>query len=82
MSEKTVNMIEVACSVSMSRSLYLEVPEGTTKEQLIELAKQEIILPHNAMAKVQQVLNQLGIRLREKLDLNDWNIDEVEYVTN
>lgn len=82
MDDKATNMVEVACSVSMSRSLYLELPEGMTKEQLVECAKQEIVLPHNALAKVQQILNQLGIRLREKLDLNDWNVDEVEYVTN
>lgn len=82
MDDKVTNMVEVACSISMSRSLYLELPEGMTKEQLIERAKQEIILPHNAMAKVQLILNQLGIRLKEKLDLNDWNVDEVEYVTN
>lgn len=64
--------------ITMSRILYIEVPEGATNEEIIEKAKTEIKLPHNALNEARIALNKVGINI-PKLDLNDWEVDNVEY---
>lgn len=68
----------VKAIVTMSRTLYIEVPEGSTNEEIIEKAKSEIKLPHNALNEARIALNKVGINI-PKLDLNDWEVDNVEY---
>lgn len=72
-------MKEVVCNITMSRSLFLEVSENTSDEELLNRAKEEILLPHNALSKVQQILNKVGLKLNG-LDLNDWNVENCEYL--
>lgn len=72
-------MKEVVCNITMSRSLFLEVNENTSDEELLNRAKEEILLPHNALSKVQQILNKVGLKLNG-LDLNDWNVENCEYL--
>lgn len=72
---------EVTVSISMSKGVMIEVPEDATNEELIEKAKKEIVLPHQSMDVAKQVLKQLGIRVHG-IELEDWYVDELEYVTD
>lgn len=70
---------EVTVSISMSKSVYLEAPEGTTDEQLIEKAKQEILTPDKIMPIFIQLLRQSGIRV-DTHNVAGWDVDELEYI--
>lgn len=78
--EKPISVFkEVTVSISMSKSVYLEVPEGTTDEQLKERAKKEILTPDKVMPILVQVLRQSGIRV-DTHEIVGWNVDELEYI--
>lgn len=70
---------EVTVSISMSKSVYLEVPEGTTDEQLMERAREEILTPDKIMPLLVQVLRQAGVRV-DAHEIAGWNVDELEYI--
>ena len=67
----------VTVSISMSKSLCLEVPENASKEQIQEFAKQEIMTPDKIMNISEQVFNQMRIG---GIDFKGWNVDELEYI--
>ena len=74
--------VNLTVSTSLSTDFYLEVPDDATEEQIKELAKKEVILPHNYPEVLDEYLRtRLGIEVRG-LDglLRDWNTDEVEYI--
>ena len=74
--------VNVTVSASLSTDFYIEVPDETTEEQIKELAKKEVILPHKYPSYIDNFLNKhLGIKVGG-LDsmLKDWNIDELEYI--
>ena len=77
--EKVSTFKEVTVSISMSKSVYLEVPDGTTDEQFLERAKKEILTPDKVMAILASILEQSGIRVDTR-EIVDWNIDELEYI--
>lgn len=80
--EKVSNYVEVTASITMSKSLCIEVPEGATKEEVLELAKKEFITPDLGIKYLEGMLNQVGVRV-EDIDLvKNWDIDELEYVTD
>lgn len=80
--EKSVPVFkEVTVSISMSKSVYLEVPDGTTDEQLVEKAKQEILTPDKVMSILIHILRQSGIRV-DPHDVAGWDIDELEYIVD
>lgn len=79
--EKVPAYQEVTVSISMSSSFMIEIPEGASREDVIEKAKKEIILPSTSLAIAKQVLKQLGIKVNG-IDTNEWFVDEVEYVTD
>lgn len=70
---------EVSVSISMSKSVFLEVPNGMTKDQLIEKAKSEIFTPHHAIMLLSTMLNG-GRGHVTQSDLADWFVDELEYI--
>lgn len=70
--------VGVKAIVTMQRVLYIDVAENLTKEDIIQQAQREIILPHNALIQVNQTLNKLGIRLGG-LDLADWEVADSIY---
>lgn len=74
-------MKEVKASITMSRTLYIEVLENSTEEQILEKAKQEIILPFDALQTANKVLKQMRVNI-PKLDLIDWTIDDLNYKVN
>lgn len=82
MSQESVsNFKEVTISISMSKSVYLEVPEGMTDEQLIEKAREEILTPDVGMKILKQILLQNRLNINSS-DLVDWNVDELEYIVD
>ena len=75
-------LINIVVSASISTDFYLEVEDNATEDQIKELAKKEIILPHTYPQYIDNFLKtKLGIRVGN-LDtmLKSWNIDETEYI--
>ena len=74
--------VNVTVSTSLSTDFYLEVPDDATEDQIKEIAKKEVILPHTYPQYIDNFLKtKLGIRVGN-LDtmLKSWNIDETEYI--
>lgn len=74
--------VNVTVSASLSTDFYIEVPDDASEEQIKELAKKEVILPHKYPKVIDEYLrNRTGIVI-SGLDtmLKDWNIDELEYI--
>lgn len=74
--------VNIVVSASLSTDFYLEVPDDATEEQIKELAKKEVILPHTYPDVIDKYLKTcLGIKVGG-IDglLRDWNTDEVEYI--
>lgn len=80
--QKLTNYVEVTASITMSKSLCIEVPEGATKEEVLELAKREFITPDLGIKYLEGILNQVGVRVQDIDLIKDWDIDELEYVTD
>ena len=75
-------LVNIVVSASISTDFYLEVADNATEDQIKELAKKEIILPHTYPQYIDNFLKtKLGIRVNN-LDtmLKSWNIDETEYI--
>ena len=75
-------LVNIVVSASISTDFYLEVADNATEDQIKELAKKEIILPHTYPQYIDNFLKtKLGIRVGN-LDtmLKSWNIDETEYI--
>ena len=75
-------LVNIVVSASISTDFYLEVEDNATEDQIKELAKKEIILPHTYPQYIDNFLKTtLGIRVGN-LDtmLKDWNVDEIEYL--
>lgn len=80
--EKVQNYVEVTASITMSKSLCIEVPEGATREEVLELAKKEFITPDVGVKYLEGILNQVGVRVEDINLVKNWDIDELEYVTD
>lgn len=80
--DKLTTYVEVTASVTMSKSLCIEVPEGATKEEVLELAKKEFIIPITGIQYLEGILAQVGVRVQDINDIKNWDIDELEYVTD
>lgn len=74
-------LVGVTASVLMERTLYIEVPEEFTEEQIIETAKKEILLPHTALYSANIALRNVGLKT-PGLDLSDWEVTDSEYHIN
>ena len=75
-------LVNIAVSASISTDFYLEVEDNATEDQIKELAKKEVILPHTYPQYIDNFLKtKLGIRVGN-LDtmLKSWNIEEPEYI--
>ena len=75
-------LVNIVVSASISTDFYLEVEDNATEDQIKELAKKEIILPHTYPEYIDNFLKtKLGIKVGN-LDtmLKSWNIDETEYI--
>lgn len=71
-------MVGINIKVEMGRTLYLDLPDTLSEEEIIEKAKQEVILPTSALYKASIVLKQLQVSIPQ-LDLKDWKPTNIEY---
>lgn len=74
--------INITVSTSLSTDFYIEVPDDATEEQIKELAKKEVILPHTYPEVIDNFLRtRMGIQV-QGLDsmLKSWNVDELNYI--
>lgn len=78
MSSTNNKTIGVKVTAVLSRTIYIEVPEGSSDEDIINKAKDEVILPLQAIYKVNSRLRKMGVRF-PKIDLEDWSLDKDEY---
>lgn len=79
---KMSKFVNVTVSTSLSTDFYLEVLDDATEEQIRELAKNQVILPHTYPTILDNFLKtRMGIKV-QGLDsmLKSWNVDEVEYI--
>jgi hypothetical protein len=66
----------IKATVTMERTLYIDVPENATEEQILELADKEIILPINALSMAEHALRNMHVKI-PNLDLKDWEVTNV-----
>ena len=69
-------MTGIKVTVTMERTLYIDVPENATQEEILELADKEIILPTNALSMADHALRNMHINI-PNLDLKDWEVGTV-----
>ena len=74
-------MRPVKVTVKMERTLYLDVPDDLEEEKFINIAKNEIILPSDVLLYANSILKKLGIKIDKNLDIEDWEISELNYTT-
>lgn len=66
-------LVGIKATVTMSRTLYIEVPEEATEEEILKKANEEITPPHNAIYMADSALRKVNIKI-DKLDLKDWEV--------
>lgn len=71
-------MIGIKTKVTLERTIYLDLPDDTSEEDIINKAKKEIIHPLNAFYTATQALKSLHVNI-PKLDLSDWNATDISY---
>lgn len=71
-------MIGVKAIVTMERTLYLDLPDNTSKDDIIKEAQKEIVLPVNALYTANNILSRINVNA-PKLDLSDWDTKSVNY---
>ena len=72
-------LVGIKAVVTMSRTLYIEVPDEATEEEIQDRASKEIMLPHNALYAADSALRRSGIKING-LDLKDWEVNKYEFV--
>ena len=65
--------VGIKATVTMSRTLYIEVPDEATEEDIMKKAGEEIIPPHNALYIADNALRRMNVKV-DKLDLKDWEV--------
>lgn len=80
---KMSKFVNITVSTSLSTDFFIEVPDDATEEQIQELAKNEVILPHTYPNVIDKAIKRMGIQVKG-LDsmLKDWNVDEINYIIN
>lgn len=70
---------EVTVSISLSKTLCIEVPENFTEDQIKDQAKNEIMTPDKIMNISEQLFQQCGVGI-QGVDFKGWYVDELEYI--
>ena len=76
--------INIRVSATISTDFFIEVPESTSEEKILDLAKKEVILPHKYPEVLDNILQtRMGIKVTG-IDsmLKAWNIDKLDYNFN
>ena len=71
-------MIGIKTKVTLERTIYLDLSDDASEEDIINKAKEEIIHPLNAFYTANQALKSLHVNI-PKLDLSDWNSTDISY---
>lgn len=71
-------MIGIKVKTNLERTIYLDLPDDTSKEDAINKAKEEVIHPLNAFYTATQALKSLHVNI-PKLDLSDWSSTDISY---
>lgn len=71
--------VGVKALVTMSRTLYIDVPDDSSEEQILDKAKQEIILPFEAMYRSEEILKRL--KVQNSFNLKDWSLENSSFET-
>lgn len=68
-------MIGIKATVTLERTLYIDVPDDATPDEKTKKMREEIILPLEALQMANKALIQVNIRI-PKLDLPDWEMTD------
>lgn len=71
--------VNVTVSTTLSKSIYIEIPENATEEEIRELAEKEVFTPQKVLERIAGILRQFNISLTG-LQLEDWIVDDLEYI--
>ena len=71
-------MIGIKTQVTLERTLYLDLPDDVSEEDILKEANKEVILPTNALYTASQALRNLHVNVPH-LDLTDWNTTGINY---
>lgn len=70
-------MIGIKTKVEMERTLYLDLPDDSKEEDILKKAKEEVILPIDAVNIASRALNSMNVHI-PKLDLRDWKLNDIK----
>jgi hypothetical protein len=68
----------IKVNITMSRTLYIDVPDTDTDEQVLDKGKSQIALPLQALITADKVLKQHRINI-PNLDISDWDVTDLKY---
>ena len=71
-------MIGIKAKVTLERTLYLDLPDDASEEDILKEANKEVTLPTNALYTASQALRNLHVNVPH-LDLTDWNTTGINY---
>ena len=71
-------MIGIKTKVTLERTLYLDLPDDASEEDILKEASKEVTLPTNALYTASQALRNLHVDIPH-LDLTDWNTTGINY---
>ena len=63
--------------VTMEKTLYLDLPEDTSDENILKEAERETILPDEALMRASYALKSMHVNI-PKLDLKDWQVTSLK----
>lgn len=72
--------VNIIARTHLSTDFYLEVPEEASEEEIGQLVRQQIVMPHTYHRIVDRMLQKMGISVKG-LDsmLRAWELDKLEY---
>lgn len=73
--------VEVTATATINKNLSIEVPENASKEEIIEMAKNEFVVPTEGIKQLEDILNRLGVRVNNLDNCRNWDIVDIQYDT-
>lgn len=68
----------IKTKITMERTLYIDLPDDASEEEVLAAANKEIILPTEALYSVSHALKNLHVNI-PNIDLKDWNTTDIKY---
>lgn len=75
--------VNVKVSAIVCTDFYIEVPDNASEEEIRELSKQEVVLPHEYPTVIDNAVRKMGIIVRG-LDsmLRAWDVEDINYIVD